>query len=427
MDTYRKKVSDFTQKLQTQTDLPLWSIADEAVIYAAFQNKKLHYGRNGKKIRFLMAVAKRFGLVDYILFIIGLIKSFLIWKKIRSKAINIDHRFEKVFAGFGASSEEHFREEIRKQSCESLLWINWINYEGMEQLGCPSFGQIFSELYKNAFGHTAKFKNAISEIQKYELDFLTIGARHIGSYVFFCSYWKNAKLKGVREVTFLVPDVPAYACVEAGVRAIFTQHGLLSLSVLMPKLQKINAITKTEEDYFRALYSNIEIARIQYDLRVDTNKQHNVIILSPNISLQERLRIMKPFIDWARSKNMKIIIRPTSKITSDEMKILQNELPCCIVDDIKTSIYRSLETWQPKFVAAWTSTGLAIALEYGYLPISFYHSNEPWNMVYPLDKRVLFWPLDKNQIEKSLTSSEAYLSQVEQLQYPELSENRVDN
>lgn len=416
MDHHRKKISEFTQKLQTQTDLPLWSLADEAVIYAAFQNKKPSWGRNSKTIRFLISITKRLNLSDHLIFMIGLIKSFLIWKKIRSKPVNTAHRFEKIFAGFGASSEEHFKEEIKSQSCQSSLWVNWVDYEGIEKLGCPSLMQIISELYKNTFGHTAKFKNAISEIQKYELDFLTVSARHIGVYVFFCSYWKNAQLRGVKEVTLLVPDVPAYACVEAGIKTIFTQHGLFGLSILMPKLQSINAITQIEEDYFRALFPNIDIARVQYDFRVNENKQHNVIILSLNVSLQERLRIAKPFIDWARSKNMKIIIRPTSNIIADEMKILQNELPYCIIDDINTSIYKSLETWQPVFVAAWTSTALAIALEYGYLPISFHHLKEPWNMVYPLDERVLFWPRDKNQIEESLISNEVYLSQIEQLQ-----------
>ena len=212
MNNWQKKVAEYTRKLQTQTQLPLWSIASEYVIHAAAMHEQLPWGKTTKKLRQLFLLSKKVRLSDVLLFSIGCIKAILIWINVKSKSRPTAYRFKKTFAGFGAASEEHLYKELKQQLQEPLLYINWINYTGMEQLGCPSLFSIISELYKNAFGHTAKFKKTPPEIRNYEVDFLTAAARTIGHYSFFCAYWKNAKLLGLEQVTFLVPDVPAFSC-----------------------------------------------------------------------------------------------------------------------------------------------------------------------------------------------------------------------
>lgn len=421
MNCWKKKITLDTQKLQTQTTVPLWSIASEQVIYAVSHHAIPAWGKNSKRIYQLIFLSKKIKLTDFLLFIIGFIKAFSIWRNSKKKYSLESKQFEKVFAGFGASSEEHFYAEFKQQFGNTLLYINWVNYTGMDQLGRPTLFHLIVILARNAFGHTAKFKKAISEIQEYETEFLTVCAKNIGLYSFFCAYWEHAKSHGITEVFFLVPDMPAFACARAKIKTIFVQHGLLPFGVLMPELHCIMVLTTAEEKYLKKLFPNIYIRKINHYIYVDENKNNTIIILSPDTFLDERVCTIESLIEWAKNKNIKVIIRPTNKITEYQLSILQNRFSDCVIDDIKVPIHICLETWQPKFIAAWTSTGLALALEYGFLPISFCDPLYEYfqRMIYPLNERVLFWPRDKVQIEQTIGSSDFYATQVSKLRNAE--------
>lgn len=418
MNNWQKKITSNTWKLQKQTVVPLWSIASEQVIYAISRHTVPEFGKNSKRIRHFITLSKKIKLTDFLLFIIGFTKAFSIWQNSKRKHPSESKQFEKVFAGFGASSEKHMLEEFKRRSGENFLYINWIDYTGMDQLCRPTLFQLIATLAKNVFGHTAKFKNALPEIQAYEADFLTVCAKNVGLYSFFCAYWKNAKSHGVKEVIFLVPDMPAFACVEAKIKTVFMQHGLISLGILIPKLDRIDALTSTEESYLKNLFPDINIKKIHHAIYVDENKNNTIMILSPNTFLEERLCAIAPFINWSRNIGIKIVIRPTNKVTAYELLLMKNQFSDCIIDDIEAPIHQSLETWQPKFVAAWTSTGLALALEYGFLPISFCDPSYEYlqRMIYPLNERVFFWPSDKARIEQAVTSTDFYITQVLRLQ-----------
>lgn len=412
----QKKIFVFTQALQKQTTVPLWSIADEHVVKSVSRNKKVIFGKSGKKLYQCVLIAKKLNLIDLLLFIVGCAKAFSIWIKVRVNPPSPEI-FEKVFAGFGAASEEHYYETFQQNTKKSFLRINVCDYTNMSQLGCPALFKIIYEVYRNAFGYEKKIKKAIQEIQAYHAEFLTVCAKHIGIYSFFCVYWKEAKLRGISEVTCLVPDVSAFACVQGGIKTIFLQHGLFSFGILMPDIHQINSITKIEEQYFRAIFPQKEIIRIQHDIAHHNNHSDTVMILSLNTFFSERIKEVASFISWANQFHLKAIIRPTNTVTQNELLLLQNQFPGSEIDDISGSIYNSIEKYQPKLVAAWTSTALVIALENGFIPISFFDPNsEQWDfMIYPLRMLLLFWPRDKFLMEEIIQSSVAYQSHLQKM------------
>lgn len=413
----QKKILVFTQVLQKQTAVPLWSLADEHVIQSISRNKKVIFGKSGEKLYRCVLIAKKLNLIGLLLLVVGCVKAFSIWIKVRANCIRPDEIFEKIFAGFGAASEEHYYENFKQNTKQSFLRINVCDYTNMSQLGCPTLFQIISEVCRNACGYDEKIKNAIPEIRSHQKEFLTVCAKNIGIYSFFCAYWKEAKLQGINEVTCLALDVSSFACVQSGIKTIFLQHGLFNFGILMPDIHQINAITDIEAKYFQMIFPQKEIIRMKHTIAHHNNHSDTVMILSLNVFFEERIKEVSPFISWANQFHLKAIIRPTNTVVQNELLLLQDKFPGSEIDDITGSIYNSIEKYQPKLVAAWTSTALAIALENGFVPISFYdpHS-EKWDfMIYPLKMLLLFWPRDKFLMEEIIQSPMAYQSHLQKM------------
>lgn len=412
----QKKILVFTQALQKQITVPLWSLADEHVIQSVSRNKKVIFGKSGEKLYLCALIAKKLNLVNLLLCIAGCAKAFSIWIKIRVNPPSSEI-FEKVFAGFGAASEEHYYENFKRNTKQPFLRINVCDYTNMFKLSCPTLSRTFSEVCRNVFGYYKKIENAIPEIRLHQEAFLTVCAKNIGIYSFFCVYWREAKLRGVNEATYLAPDVSCFACVQSGIKTIFLQHGLFNFGILMPEIHHINAITTIEVKYFQAIFPKKEIIRMQHNIVHNKNYSNTVMILSLNIFFEERVKEVVSFISWANRFHLKVVIRPTNTVTQNELLLLHNQFPGSVIDEITSSIYNSIERYQPKLVAAWTSTALAIALESGVVPISFYNPDaDLWNlMVYPLREILLFWPRDWLVIEKIIRSPIAYCMHLQRI------------
>ncbi len=424
MDATKKKVFVLTQKLRMQPDVALWKLANENVIYSVAMGRKTVWGPRLSILCRVMELADKINTADFIIFFVGMLRATAIWWSVKKrlftrKKIKKNSSFDNVFSGFGASSEEYLYVDYISQSKGNTLRINWATQGGVHHLGCPSLADILCLVFQNAFGQTNKLKNSIDEVSSNAVDFMTVCAANIAAYSFYRSFWKMAKWQGVKEVATLALDVPAYACVDEGISTIYLQHGLMALSILIPeKLDCINALTADEELFFKATSGVGRINRV-INIAGDIGERNDVLMMmSMNVFQEERLLACEPLIQWAEKIGLQILIRPTPAVTRENLNLLLKRIPGSLCDNLADPLSVSFEKWRPKLVTAWTSTGLATALDYGCLPISLCNpeDNDLWgNMIYPMKERVLFWPRDKGLIEAAIQSKEVYCSQLKTL------------
>lgn len=415
MDNHRQKISKFTLSLQEQTCLPLWTLANEGVIYSIARGEKFNWGPKTKILYRIMSIAYKLRLTDLVLIILGFYRAFSFWKKIKIYSFFNKKKLtqvERIFVGFGASSEEYLYSEYINKSPEEALRIDCVTLKGVDELACPGLFGIFFTIMRIAIGYTSKVRRAKTpEISSNIIDFLVVGALNIGSYVFYRALWRRAKLRGLNEITFLSLDISSYACVDEKIRAIYLQHGLIALSILIPKVTRIDVLTSEEERYFKTFLKDTYIQKVTKEIDNNVAKKNTLIVLSPNVFLEKRLNILPPLLEWAASLGLQIVIRATPKVSQSELATIQERFPYALLDDLTFSLNDSFEKWNPKLVASWTSTGLATALDYGCLPISFcdpVDTGSTWDMIYPMNHRTLFWPRDKQLISNVIQSENVY-------------------
>lgn len=418
MDDIRKKISKLVVKLRSQEHLSLWALANEKVIYSVAVGEKVLWGPKTQILVYLMNIACKIKAANLIIFLVGFSRAIFIWRTVKGKSFkaHTSAKFKKIFAGFGASSEEYLYIDYAKRQQEPPLQINWVTHEGLQKLGCPSLILIFSILARNSFGHANKLKSAIHEISSNEVDFLTVCALNVGLYSFYRSYFRMAKSRGIEEITVLAPDMPAFASVDEGIKTFYLQHGLMSISVLFPKINRIDAITIDEANYLQATLPDVQIVRINKEIKDHHIKNNILMILSPNVLQGNHLIASVKLSEWALTMGLRVVIRPTQRATTDELIAIQKKFLHSLLDDITIPLHCSLEKWNPKFVVSDWSTGLATALDYGCLSISLYDNiinDFKWNnMIYPMRNRVLFWPRDISLIESVIHSEKDYFSQL---------------
>ncbi len=423
MENIRKNVSALTLKIQSQKDIPLWALANEHLIYSIAVGKMPEWGPKARILRRFINLSNKINIADIIIFLVGLYRLISIWwvlKKglLRVRQLNI---FKKIFVAFGAISEDFLFQNLFKQYQTTLLKINQSNYENMWEIGCPNFFIAFYFLVKHSIGYSSKLKQAISEISSNKIDFLLTCSLNIGIYAFFRSYWRLAKLQGIEEVIFPAPDIPVFACVDEDVKTVYLQHGLIALSIVMPKVDRIIVLTSDEESYLKNTLKKVQITKMSYH-EIDLKKNILILLVHKDILklsstwsiLKERLNISELLIQWACRSGLQVVLRPTPNIAKEDLTELHRRFPNTLLDDLNISLDESLNKWTPKFVASWASTGLAAALNYGCIPIILSNPSEidaRWSIIYPLKIRALFWPRDEGLILAVLKSDSIYRDQ----------------
>ncbi|OGT32437.1 MAG: hypothetical protein A3C44_03295 [Gammaproteobacteria bacterium RIFCSPHIGHO2_02_FULL_39_13] len=422
----RQKVINFIFELNSQNDLPHWSIANEKILYTIALDQTPVWGPRQKTIFYMMQLAYKLKISDWIIFLLGLSKIISMLYLTRKNKVknNVSGELMRVFAGFGAASEEYLYQKYKLRANDLPLRINWVTQEGIAVIGKMNVLKLLLALAHHAFGYSKKIKQSSNKrISSNAPYFLTGCAMNIGQYVYYYEFFQLIKKKGVQEVAFSAPDIAAFAATDAKIRTIFLQHGLLALSILFPKFDRMNVITVDEEHYLKRLWKNSHIVRMYKES--SKNKNDIVMILSP--SRHEHVVAIESLIAWMTNKGFQVVIRLTPRVPKEVIDCLHQDISNFIFDDLLTPLELSFEKWQPKFVASWTSTGLAIALQLESLPISLHDpikGDEYWerihpspldNMIYPMRNRVLFWPHDQEKIEMAVQSENNYRSQISQL------------
>ena len=421
----RQKVINFIFELHSQNELPQWSIANEKILYTIALDRVPVWGPRQKYIFYMMQLAYKLKISDLIIFMLGLTKIFHMLYLNRKNKVkkNISGEFTRVFAGFGAASEEYLYQKYKLEANDLPLRINWVTQEGISVIGKMNLWKLLPTLVLHAFGFSKKIKKLPERISSKAPYFLTGCAMNIGQYAYFYHFFQLVKKKGIHEVAFSAPDIAAFAAADVKIRTIFLQHGLLALSILFPRFDRMDVITADEERYLERLWKNSQIVRMNKESNKDKNNV--IMILSP--SRHEHVVAIESLMTWMVNKGFQVVIRLTPKAPKEVVDHLYRSISDFILDDLSIPLEVSFEKWKPKFVASWTSTGLATALQLGGLPISLHDpikGDEFWerlhpspldNMIYPMRNRVLFWPYDKEKIEMAVQSVNNYRNQISHL------------
>lgn len=407
MNSTREKTIQYTQKLQRQMDVPLWSIADESIIFSIAQNKTIQFGKKTQELYLLMKFFSNFRLSDFLIFLVGFLN--LIKLNRNGKKYKINHskfsQIKNIFVGFGANSEKILFEQVDRKLSEKPYYINWTTGEGIGNLGYKKFFQALLVLLKNSFGFSYKLKVSIPEISNHKTAFMTVCSKNIAVFSFSSVFWEIAKANGVNEVFFIMPEISTFSCVEKKLKSSITSHGLICASIVIPSINILTVLTEAEKIYFSRILKNTRVEKTVSIIQKHKTNSSVGMILSVNTFIHERINTIQPFVDFLRNANIKIIFRPTVQISHEEKYLLKNVFPDCQFDDINRSFSESMEILQPIFVAAWTSSCLAMAVENKFLAISFNQgvsTDLAWNMIYPLEEKVLFWPRDKDTLRDLL-------------------------
>lgn len=425
LDITRKKIMQLTLKLQKQKNIPLWSIVNENVIYAVAVGVKSVWGKKGKIVFFLMQIFHKIYLSDFVLFFTGLFSVISI--KIRAGRKKNQHtnemHFKRVFLGFGGYAENLIYVEKFINANIPCLRINTSTGDGLSELAIPGIFKIIFMLARLSFGLSVKYQTSTKEIVDRRIDFLTVAALNIGSYVFYRLYWRNSKLNHIDSIDVVCPDLPAIAAVDEGILTVFSEHGLIALSVPFPCFSQINVLTQFEKKYFECHFPNSKVVYADKEIS-SSPKENAIMILSPNTLIKERLIELEPLIEWALQMQFRIVFRPTPSVTEFELNLLKEEYPMAIIDNPAVPFSSSFENLNPKVLAAWSGTGLATALARGTLPLNLHEYIEYYeqntlntgpNTIYPLLQSVLFWPRDTLALNAAMCSDAAYARQIEQL------------
>ncbi|EKD69889.1 MAG: hypothetical protein ACD_46C00708G0003 [uncultured bacterium] len=421
-DCVRKKVSVLTIKLQSQKEIPCWAVASEMMIHAVAVGQKPPFGRYGKLIFLCIKWMNELQLADLVVFFVGFVRALSLWWKIgkNKDKKSISYLPKKIFMGFGACSEEYFYEKCKKSNV-ALIRIHCETGEGANQIGRPHLLSLLIMLCKLSFGHCQKLKNSIYEISSHLCEFLTVSALNIGIYTFYRQFWRIAQSQNASEVNFLASDVPLMACVDEGIRSIYIQHGLVAISMMIPQVHQINAITMFEKNYFEKYLKNTKV-RINENICTDNRiKKNNVIlIVFPKLLSRMHFQAIDSLIQKAFTLEFKIVFRPTMFVSLRELMLMKKQYPDVIIDDHLRFFDDSYRQWNPKILAAWSSTSLATALDRGTLPVNLHHPTDLFTQavyvtVYPMYNRVMFWPRDTEIICETMLSEKEHQNQIMQL------------
>lgn len=421
----KKKISKFVFKLQKQTTVPHWSLANQNIIYFLALSKEPVLGSRQKKLKTIIKLASKFHATDLIICLVGFLLAFRLWRFAKKKKKD-NKNYKKVFFGFGARAEEYMFKIFTLNTHPPVLRINTSDLSNIGLAGCPSFSEIILNVINHSFGHTKKLRIAVSEISSNILDFLLTASINIADYSFYSAYWKMVKHNGTEEINFIVPDIASFAAVDAKIRAIFFQHGLLCLPILMPQFDYMEILTQDEQSYYQYIFPKWNISKKKSIYKNYSIKSNVILILSANTS--NRASQLLPFTQWAINEGFQIVIRPTPDATSTELKLLNELLPDFLLDDIKFSFEESMEKWNPIAVVDWTSTVLAVSLlNYNCLPISLYNQDigeplleKPYHkffelLIYSMLERCLFWLKESDLIKQVLKSDIEYNKQIKKL------------
>jgi len=321
-----------------------------------------------------------------------------------------NERLSRLFVGFGAGAEETLFKEYCATSKGSVARANQVDVASMGRIHRVGGWEALRTLWVACGTVLRSVRELPDALKGWRIDFLTHGGLRLGGYSYMRAWFEGIRETGLpnSEVCFLAADTPAFAAADAGANTRYMQHGFVRRSLLFPCFDSVDALTEDEAIHFRRTLPGARVhVRGSEQLRVN-NLSASVLVASVYEGEQEMRRIL-PVCDWVHESGWTLFVRPHPR---EDGVFWSEEVDRSLIriEDGDLSFHDALNRLRPRIVVSWYSTALADALNCGIIPVTVSDESTPAvsDMVYPLFKRALRWPQDRQRIAEIMSSDEAY-------------------
>ena len=388
-----------------------WAVADSRLLLAIFHGSAVERGTWGRRLNRLLYWTRPVGLESSVLLAVGLFQVLRLCLR-QGRNRSAQPAIERLFVGFGAGAEEALFAQYAAKSSWPVMRI--------DQTDVATLGAIcgvgWLRAIRTLIGAHQDARRAIRalprELAPWRRDFLTFACIRLGQYSFMRAWFAGLRMRSlaVREACFLSADTPAFAAVDAQVPTRYLQHGLIRHSLLLPRFDRIDALTKDEYEHFlkrlpAASTSLTAKSPVQY-----AGPLRGVLIASVYEKPDELKRIF-PLLDFLTRREVPICLRLHPREDAGFWSAHASRWNATR-DDSDVSFIAAITRLRPRLVASWYSTALAEALQCGIIPISVTALDNPniEDLVYPLFQRALQWPQDQELLARVLDNDDVYSS-----------------
>lgn len=396
-----------------------WSLANSSLIQAALDGVKPIYGPRGKMVRRCIGLVwSSSASVLFVMRLIGCMDIFRWWiLSLRTKP----HRAIpagpcRFFVGFGAGPEESMWRRFQEGDNKNSIRLDQTQPSSFGAVYRPSLLKMYKGVWRESrIAFNLLKSNELETVSHLCVEFVTHATSKLATYVFFLNWWKELPIN-TKDVVFISADIPAFACLDAGVEPVtYWQHGLMRKSVLMPPFDKFHMLTKAEMNYYSQFFAP---NRIVLEHTAASISQHRRVILLSSCYETEAFK-KKDFVDainelydWACEFDTEIIVR---KHPREVDEFWANFFPQLCIDSIGDSFEEALTRIRPMMMVTWFSTTLIDALRFNVVPISMssLEDDNVRDLVVDLHDNCLIWLESReilNQLLTGNTTVEAVIS-----------------
>ena len=394
-----------------------WAFADSNVLQAIARNERARFGPRGALLRAIVGALSKVGLGSVIVGVIGFGRLIGLMRRQGGPEVLAAYPRD-FFVGFGAGSEEPLYAAFAGGNEEAVARL--------DQGKPSSFGTWHRVRFLRAsrvlFARSANASNAIrrvpTEFAAWRVDLLTSAAIRVGQYAFMRAWFEELREKccSPREVAFLAADTPAFAAVDVGLPTRYLQHGLVRHSLVLPRFERVTALTPDEAVHFRRRLPAASVETQSSGPFILPSTTEREVLVASVYAPPEEMQRVESFLLCASRQGWTVRVRPHPREDRAYWREASAKVRI-LLEDQDSSMRAALARLRPRLVVSWYSTALADALSSGVLPVTVCAADDPnvQDMVYPLFARCLRWPEDERAIAEAMNDDVAYRREVARL------------
>lgn len=381
-----------------------WFFLSSSLLQAGLFNHKVIYGTRGKIVQsWISLLWPNSVLLLFSMRLIGCIEVTLLLRNAHKGQSWSTATPCRIFVGFGAGPEEYMWERFKNASPILSIRLDQTNPSTFGSIYRPNIIDLWRKVWCEAeIAFEVIMNTSIEPVQALRADYITQATTRLAQYAFFFQWWKGLN-KDLKDIVFITPDIPAYACIDAGFPSVqFWQHGLLRKSLLFPPFKSLLLLTNAEVKYYKKLMPECDIVLDKSTLKV---VNHNRTILFTSIYDTSDFKkityiaLLNGLCEWALQKKMQIVIR---KHPCETDSFWENNFSRIKILSQKESIENTMLRVKPMLMITWFSTTLIDALRYNVVPVSINSMNEcvVQDLIINLREHCLLWSENRDDIDQ---------------------------
>jgi hypothetical protein len=386
-----------------------WVRADSALLQSVTAGQSVERGTLGRRLQNILTWADRCALVGPVLFAVGLSELLLKLRQQRTHRCT-NERLSRLFVGFGAGAEETLFKEYCEKWQGPVARANQVDVASMGRIHRVGGWKALRTLWAACRAVVISVRELPDALGARRIDFLTHGGLRLGGYTYMRAWFEGVREQCMpnAEVCFLAADTPAFAAADAGANTRYLQHGFIRRSLLLPCFSSVEALTEDEAAHFRRSLPGARVC-VRDNEPLQVSAWNPVVLVASVYECEQEMKRILPILSWAKESGWKVLVRPHPREDRSfwSERVDRNSIQ---IEDCAASFHDALKHLRPRIVVSWYSTALADALNCGIVPVTVSDESTPAvsDMVYPLFKRALRWPQDRQRIAEIMKSDDAY-------------------